>query len=459
MNINKNKFQFTAPGLLMAILSALLVLTSCKKFVEIDPPKTEIIRDVVFTDDATANAAMLAVYIHVNLDHFANGWYLSDVAYICGKSADEMGNGFDSGEGLEFVENDITPVNSRVLGIWRGAYESIYRVNAVLEGLEASSGVSTAVKQQLEGEAKFMRAFNYFYLVNLFGDVPLLTTTDYRVNAVASRSAADDVYKQIIKDLTDAQTLLPADYARWGNEKIRPVQSAATALLARVYLYLENWPKAETEATTLINSPLYTIISLNNVFLKNSNEAIWQFYPSQPTYNSMHGIVATGFFYLAPLTQYLVSAFETGDNRLTSWKGNNFGFDFVFKYKASYSTVPSEYTTNLRLAEQYLIRAEARAQQNNISGAQDDIDKIRNRAGLANTTANTKENLLAAVEQERRVELFAEYGHRWFDLKRWKKATTVLAPIKPKWQPGDMLFPIPQGEIEKNNKLVQNAGY
>lgn len=114
----------------------------------------------------------------------------------------------------------------------------------------------------------------------------------------------------------------------------------------------------------------------------------------------------------------------------------------------------------LRLAEQYLIRAEARVRQNNISGGQSDLNAIRNRSGLPNTTANDQGSLLLAIEQERRVELFTEWGHRWFDLKRTERAEAVLSPFALKdWQSTDVLFPIPQTEREINSRLTQNEGY
>ena len=114
----------------------------------------------------------------------------------------------------------------------------------------------------------------------------------------------------------------------------------------------------------------------------------------------------------------------------------------------------------LRLAEQYLIRAEARAQQNNISGAQSDVNVIRNRAGLANTTATTQGTLLSAIEHERQIELFAEWGHRWMDLKRTNRADAILGPLKSSnWQSSDVLFPIPLTQIQNDPNFTQNSGY
>ncbi|HCO85286.1 MAG TPA: RagB/SusD family nutrient uptake outer membrane protein, partial [Arenibacter sp.] len=123
----------------------------------------------------------------------------------------------------------------------------------------------------------------------------------------------------------------------------------------------------------------------------------------------------------------------------------------------------SEYSMVLRLAEQYLIRAESRAMQGNISGAIADVDVLRSRAGLDLINdiepEINKEGLLNIISEERKLELFSEWGHRWFDLKRTGKASQVLMPLKPLWQETDVLFPIPQVELDKNQNLHQNVGY
>ncbi|MNS80528.1 SusD family protein [compost metagenome] len=114
----------------------------------------------------------------------------------------------------------------------------------------------------------------------------------------------------------------------------------------------------------------------------------------------------------------------------------------------------------MRLSEQYLIRAEVRAQQGDLIGAKEDLDAIRNRAGLPQTTAGTKQEILDAILQERRWELFTEYGHRFFDLKRSGKIDAVLSITKTGWNTTDVLFPLPQNELSINpNLLPQNSGY
>ncbi|MBO9573745.1 MAG: RagB/SusD family nutrient uptake outer membrane protein, partial [Chitinophagaceae bacterium] len=130
----------------------------------------------------------------------------------------------------------------------------------------------------------------------------------------------------------------------------------------------------------------------------------------------------------------------------------------------------TEYQMMFRLAEQYLIRAEARAQQNKLTEGISDLDKIRERAGLPliidNNPEISQENLLNAIFHERQVELFTEYGHRWFDLKRTGKADEVMNVVTPiksqgtvEWQSHQQFFPIPQSDIDKAPNLTQTAGY
>lgn len=163
-------------------------------------------------------------------------------------------------------------------------------------------------------------------------------------------------------------------------------------------------------------------------------------------------------------TPALLNAFEASDSRKINWiQSRVFSGQTVYypyKYKVQQNSVITEYYVLLRLAEQYLIRAEARAQQNSIAGALADLNIIRNRAGLMNTSAGDRPALLSAIEHERRIELFAEWGHRWFDLKRTNRANAVLGTLKPStWQSTDVLWPIPSGQILLNSSLTQNPGY
>jgi hypothetical protein len=240
------------------VLSVVTIFSSCKKFVEIDPPRTELITPTVFATDETAKAAMNDVYIQMrNSFGFAGGGFVG-ISCLASLSADEsvayfQGDPASTQDYKEFSDNSLTPDNTWVLGLWTDLYNCIYKANAVLEGLTTSTGISAGTKKQLTGEAKFIRAFCHFYLTNLWGDVLLITTTDYRVNNTMPRSPKAQVYQQIIADLKDAQNLLPDDYSFSANARVRVNKSVATALLARAYLYTEDWVNAEMQASTLIN--------------------------------------------------------------------------------------------------------------------------------------------------------------------------------------------------------------
>ncbi len=451
----------------MLIIIYLLSAFSCNKFVEVPAPKDQLINTTVFANSRTATAAITGIYSSMmSTNGFASGGYGS-VTFLGGLSADELVNYSVLPDLDQFYTNNLTATNSIIqYNIWNEAYSYIYSANAAIEGLNNSTGISLPLKNQLEGEAKFIRAFCHFYLVNLFGDVPYITTTDYLVNAMASRSASSMVFQNIISDLEDAQNLLANDYSYSNGEKVRPNKWAATALLARVYLYEEDWADAATQATAVITSGNYGLENdLNNVFLKNSTEAIWQLMPVIPDMNTNEGyffILQTTPYYVA-LNKSLLDAFEVNDKRRIDWVDSFYDgtktYYFPYKYHVKNSPVLTEYSMVLRLSEQYLIRAEARAQQNNIASAKADLNIIRNRAGLPNTTAENKEALLTAIEHERQTELFCEWGHRWLDLKRTGRSDIVLKPIKPGWQAKDSLYPIPQLERQTDPHLTQNPGY
>jgi hypothetical protein len=362
----------------------------------------------------------------------------------------------------EFNDNELTTANPFVLGLWSDMYTVIYKANAILEGLEGSTKITEALRKQLTGEAKFVRSFAYFYLTNLYGDVPLITATNYKTNVEQGRNTRNEVYQLIITDLKDAQALLSADYSYSQEERVRANQSAATTLLARTYLYTSDWINAETEATKVIEKSLYALEpDLDLVFKKNSAESILQFHTSYVPNDYFAFTVFDGGPTEGALRDTFVAEFEPDDQRLLKWVQtidvNNITYFFPGKYKVF--AEGEEYSTVLRLAELYLIRAEARAQQDNLAEAQDDINVIRNRASLGNTTATNKEDLLLAIENERKVELFTEHGHRWLDLKRTNRVDDIISSIKGEfWQPTDALYPIPKSQI-LNSSILQNPGY
>lgn len=448
---------------------------ACKKFVDIGAPKTELVTKSVFNSNASANAAQLSIY---NL-MFSNSESFH-MAELNGLLADELTTSINN---VPFYTNALVASNN--IGPWGTAYNYIYQENAILSALEGNVVLSPAVISELKGEALFIRAFWNFYLTNCYGDVPLVTSTDYTINSGISRSPKLSIYAQIVSDLHAAQGLLSNNFVDATDttvttERTRPNRWAATALLARVYLYLGNWVGADSAASAVIgNETLFHLDSLNGVFRSNSPEAIWELSTPLPTLlNTNDG----NYFILvsAPngttpnaLSSMLVNAFESGDKRRQSWidsiSTTSGLFYFPYKYKinsANFSGKVTEYTMVLRLAEQYLIRAEAKAQENNLLGAVSDLDTLRSRAGLGGVTATTRAAFLAAVLHERRAELFAEWGHRWFDLIRSGSADSVMRTVTPLksngtsvWNDNDTLYPIPNSEILLDHNLSQNLGY
>lgn len=240
---------------------------SCKRFVEIDPPKDQITNDKVYTSNETATAAMRGVYAQMMSEYgFASGSVYS-VTLLAGRSADEFINYNPDENYIQFIANNLLPENIHLrTGLWQQPYRTIYLANSVIENLQGATGVSIATARQLTGEAKFVRAFAHFYLTNLFGKVPIILTTDYQKNIIAKQGTVAEVYVQIVSDLKEAVDLLSENYP--AADRTRVNKWAAKALLARVYLYQKDWINAEKEATEVISTKnSYRIVEdLNDVF-------------------------------------------------------------------------------------------------------------------------------------------------------------------------------------------------
>ena len=207
---------------------------------------------------------------------------------------------------------------------------------------------------------------------------------------------------------------------------------------------------------------------MSQIFLNNSTTTVWQLNPSGSTRNTAEGslyIFTNGPPPTAALSADFMNCFEAGDLRKTTWiKSVTDGVStwyHPYKYKQNKSSTPSKESSIIfRTAELYLIRAEARVQSGNLTSGKEDLNLIRDLAGLPPTPALTKETLLQAIIEERRVELFTEYGHRFYDLKRLGIIDNVLPETKPGWNSTDKLLPIPELELSLNkNLLPQNLGY
>jgi len=475
----------------------LFIAPGCNKWAGVPAPANSINTDNVYTTDNTATAVLTGIYARMstsdgNFTSPGGGADMTDLplSVIPGLSGDELSL-FDTGNTLvSYYTNTLTgsTVNAQNT-FWAASYNIIFICNSALEGLSASKQLTPAVKQQLLGEAHFLRAFNYFYLVNLYGDVPLILSTDYKTNLSLARTSKELVYAQIISDLKEAQSLLSANYldatlTKTTSARVRPTKWAATALLSRTYLYTKDYADAEIQATAIINnSSQFSLAALNDVFLANSSEAIWQL---QPVGNDIYSNTGEGFLFILPpdgpgylnpvyLSDSQVNSFEPGDLRKDDWtasmSANGTTYYYPFKYKIGAVAAPTqEYMMVLRLGEQYLVRAEAEAQQGKLVAAINDLNVLRTRARGPNagdlpalSASLTQQQLLDAVAHERQVELFTELGHRWFDLKRTGRIDAVMSTVAPQkgttWDTNWQLYPIPTDEIGKDPHLVQNPGY
>lgn len=430
----------------------LLAGIACNKILDAGQPADKVTSATVYENDHTAIAALNGIYATMSSGGAVTG--NRGLSFLCGLSADE----------LMLQANDVSLQavyqNALVAGdvdCWADFYNYIYQANLALEGLAASTSLKETVRKQLEGEALFVRAFCYFYLVNLYGAVPLVLTSDYKVNATHARTEVLTVYGQIVKDLNNAVPLLReyfpgADIETSSADRLRPTVWVAKALLARVFLYMGEYQQAlKAVDTVLSKKDLFDTVPLERVFLRNSSEAIWQLQPVKNTYT------ADAYLFLvdkmAACSASLQGAFESGDKRLENWMSGG----YPFKYKEVDNS--SAYLMVMRVGELYLIRAEANLQLNNLTGATADLNVIRKRAGLAKCTGGNQRQLLNAVMQERRIELFSEWGHRWFDLKRGGNMDEVMRAKTDKWQPYQQWYPLTENELKANPYLKQNLGY
>ncbi|HEX6427607.1 MAG TPA: RagB/SusD family nutrient uptake outer membrane protein [Niastella sp.] len=476
----------TISWLLAVLISA---QTGCKKLVDPNAPTEKIGIEDVYTNDKTA--ASVLTRLLGEMSRVSEG--LNGYPMLLAISADDLKVAAWIDAGTERIY--FNSLRSDPTEWWSKLYNYIYTANDAMEQLPPSTGVSEQVKNLLLGEARFVRAYSYFYLVNTYGGVPLVLTTDYRQTSELGRTDTAAIYNQIITDLTVAKELLSKDYLgsnmlpTTSGDRLRPVKATAAGLLARVYLYTKEYAKAEAEASEVIaNTATYGLVDPNLVFRKNSKETIWQLPVVQPGSQTLDGMTyilrklspsdPQGPTYSQPYlaSDFLLNTFETGDLRKTKWIGDSAGYKFINKYKEWDASKPIiEATMMMRLGEQYLIRAEARVNQEKIADGIADLNVLRQRARGTNpgdlpalSTGLSKANALLAVEHERQVELFTEWGHRWFDLKRTGRmdavmsmATAVKSSNLNKWESFRSLWPIPAGEILNSPGLTghQNQGY
>lgn len=443
------------------------ILLSCEDFLEVDPPIDQLTGTVVFEDAATVDAALAHIYGELRESSPVAGTS-NGLGYLMGHYADELELfSLNLPDVDNVAQNSVLPSDNTVQNLWNSSYNLIYAANRILEGVEASNALTEMEKERFKGEAHFIRGLLHFYVVNLFGPVPYVDSTDYDANREVSRIEVDLVYQNILEDLNMAKALLPP--SNGDMERLRPDHWTAAALLSRVHLYLEDWEKALAEASYVISNGGFALSpDLNGVFLKESPETLWQLGPNLSGDNTNEGftyIIVSGPPPNSALSQRLLDSFEEGDARSTFWVGAVSEGEQVWYFNNKYkefapTAVTRECSVQFRLAELYLIIAESQAYLGNPTQAMTYINALRSRANLDPLPLMDQASLLEAILAERRVELFLEQGHRFFDLKRTNGADAVLGAFKSGWEITDRLLPIPESELLLNPKLQpQNEGY
>lgn len=464
---------------ILVYVTALLMIStaSCRKLIKISPPLNTLVTSEVFQTPEQSLQVLAGIYYTMVND--VNSFAAGRITYYAGLSSDEFQlYNPDIQNAAQFYNNDIQPINAVVGNIfWGTAYKLIFQANSLIENIP-NTAFKDSVKNELLGQALFVRAFLNFYLVNLFGDIPLVQTSNWQSTRLMARSPGSEVYQSIISDLKFAADHLSG---RFGGERVLPNAYAAKALLARVYLYNKNWQEAETLASDVIaETGLFALVDAKNIFAPNNKEAIWQLKQQSLQANLFKSPEGSLFIprvknnaNYPPIVYFykeFINSFDSADARRKNWidstklNAGSPALYYPYKYKtgdAQTGTGYTEYHTPLRLAEQFLIRAEARLRQQNISGAIEDLNIIRNRSSLVPLPQGLG---IADVEMylvaERKKELFAEWGHRWLDLKRWNMVNAVMQDLKnEKWQPYDQWYPLPEKEIMTNPNLTQNEGY
>lgn len=372
------------------------------------------------------------------------------------------------------IPNDNTFVNS----IWLDAYRVINQANNVLANLDK---LAAGDKNSVEGQAKFLRGLVYFELVRLFGKswndgdpnanlgVPIVLTPTTVISSASypARATVSQVYAQAIADLTDGETKMSKSVTFYANSY------AASAILARVYLQQGEYKKAIDEATKVISSNAYSLVPVyadefpfpnqSAVHVDNTTEDIFAIQLTSQlgtgVTNELNTFYASSSFAgrgdIAMRAAFL-KLFSSDDTRLDTYNEDSDGIVRCSKFDNQYGNVRV-----IRLAELYLIRAEANLRLGTTTGANpfSDINVIRKRAGIANYVIPTdptkvKDAGIAEVLKQRILELAFEGGFFFHDAKRLKQKVGPSDFDAP-----NVVFPIPLQEVNANKNLKQNEGY
>jgi starch-binding outer membrane protein, SusD/RagB family len=453
----------------LPLLITLLAVMSCDNYLDVQPKETIPDTNPIF-DKTSAEQAVRAMY---NKFYYGAASY-SENGTTSGGSPSFEAIGYLSGGNVkwtgsqsqiaEFEKHRVNAENSTVSSTWTNIYRVVNLANNVLARVPQVTGdpkLTDALRNQYLGEAYFIRALAYFDLARVWGGVPIITkpTIVATDNVGIGRGTVEEAYAQVLSDLEAAEPLLPET-----TDRYRATCKTVWALRARYHLYQREWALAEGYADKLIaDQANYKLVGPYNSFffpatVRGSVESVFEIFFNGTTEINNHftswQIQANGGTrQWAPSDEIvtLLNNPDIGGNRNTliakDASGNWYNNLYYRKPGADPAFV-------IRIAELYLIRAEARANLEKLTEAVEDLDAVRQRAGLSGSTATTQEEILDAIALERRVE-FAFEHHRWFDLVRTDRAADVLS-IEDK---GRYVMPIPAAERLVDITLDQNDAY
>lgn len=467
----------------------LLALSSCKKFLELRP-EAQISTESFFRNSNDFQTALNGVY-----GTFRGLFSSSNILYLSELTTDntEIQWTAPSVSEMQLDQNAVNPTNGYVSAVWNTCLTTISRCNTILSRIDKID-FDVTTKNRIKGETMFLRAYSYFYLVQVFGNVPI-TAEEFKspeqiLSADLSLQTKDKVYAVIVNDLTGAESLLPAAA---GTDKTKASRATVKTLLGKVYLTMNKWDKAAAKLKEVIDLNQYSLVAnYKNLFTAGNNnlpESIFEIQyisglnmGNNYSYLFTPAITSMAIFpgnqqaagRLVP-TLDMMKAYESGDRRKTasvndsvllingSKAYNRHGLKFV-DFKAINVTDGSITFTVLRYADVLLMYAEALNELNQTLTALQYINAVRARAGLPSLPVLSQAALRLAIEKERRVELLYE-GHRWFDLVRTGRAITVMNTfyanynLRFKLDDFELIFPIPQNEVDLNPAVKQNPGY
>ncbi len=451
---------------LLATAALVVGLASCESTLNILPP-LDLANEVALTSTRGLQTALTGAYS--TSGGISDGSMLAGNGITTGELWADNALALSPGFGQQqIVTRTLNFFNDQGRPIWQNSYGVINRVNNVLDALPtvsdaqidaaAAPGATIKNRDLIKGESLFLRGWMYLQIVSYFaqpwgftadnshpGVVIRLTSTRSGSGQAKARSTVKETYDQIIKDLTDAEAILPASHPTG-----RATKGAAAALLARVYFQQNDFTNAAAAATRVINSGLYALTpGVRDPFDNNStSEAIFELQSTDQ--NDASGAVVGTFrqvddsqsFIVDPDFSALLFA-NKGDNR-QSLVVQRDGQTYVSKYDRLVMNVPL-----IRYAEILLIRAEATAQSSTTT-ALADANAVRTRAGLPALKGLTSDALVSAIRLERRFELMFE-GNRFHELKRTKQNVRGTP-----WNNAQLIFKIPDVEVNANTLCAQN---